>query len=199
MANKGSTYQVVGVFKDGKQVVKYQIQSMENDKTQTVDLEAFAFLVGQGRITNCSGQINNGSLVKRFNCDTKKIPILHINSGEVTNTDAVGNIRNGKTAEDIMNQLNITACIRKGKNIVAYILTNNGGAQSIIARQKVMSLAQEGRIGNARHQYNNNESILKGDNGLKLRQLTTYILGDDDTIRAKDGTAIARKSDILYL
>lgn len=196
MANKGSTYQVVGVHKDGKNIVSYTLQNMENDKTQNVDLEAFAFLVGQGRITNCSGQISNGSLIKRFNCDIKKIPILHINSGEITNiaTDA-----KGKTAEEIMNQLNIVACIRSGRNIVAYILSNNGGAQSLIARKKVMALAQEGRIGNARHQYSNGESVLKGVNGLRLRDLKTLFLGDDDMIRNGDGVVIAKKHDILYL
>lgn len=195
MANKGSIYQVVGVFKDGKQIVSYQIQSITSDKTQSVDLEAFAFLVGQGRITNCSGQINNGTLVKRFSSDLKKIPILHINSGAITNAD--GSIK-GKSAEDIMNMLNIVACVRSGKNIIAYLLENNAGAQTFIARNKVLSLAKDGRIANVRHQFNNDESILKGENGFKLRDLYTYILDDNGCIRNKDGVAVAKQSEILY-
>ncbi len=196
MANKGSTYQVVGMFKNGKVITHYKIQNIEDDKAQTVDDEAFAFLVGQGRITNCSGQISNGKLIKRFSCDIKKIPILHTNSGIVTN---ISESEKGKSAEDIMNQLKLVACIRYGKNIIAYVVGNNGGAVSIIARKKVISLAQEGRILNIRHQYSNGESILKGENGLKLRELVTYTLGDDDIIRNKDNVPVSNKSDILYL
>ena len=170
MGARRTQYQIVGRYMDGKEVTGYHLQSLETGKTGRYSKEQVAYLVGREQITNCSGQIYQDKLLLRgVGCSLEDLPVQQ-EDGSLRRTSAVGHIRKGTSNQDAMTQLNIVGSIVRGRNVLGYVLQNAGGGQTKVDRNKLLELAKEGRIGNARVQMYQGRYILKGV-GVDLSQL----------------------------
>jgi hypothetical protein len=164
MGAKRVEYQLVGRYLDGKNVVGYQIQSLESGKSGRYSKDALAYLVGRGQVTNCTGGIyKDDFLLRGVGIQIDDLPVVNAD-GAISRTDNIGKVRRGTSAEDALTQLMIVATIKNGRNVVGYRLRNAGGGEANAERNKVLALAKEGRIGNARVQMYNGKIILKGVN-----------------------------------
>lgn len=161
MANR-IEYQIVGRYMDGKEVTGYHLQSLNSGKSGKYTREQVAYLVGRGQVTNCTGQIYQDKLLLRgVGMSIESLPVQQENGG-LSRTDNIGKVRKGTTAADAMTQLMIVGCIKNGRETIGYVLQNSGGAQKRFSRQNVLTLASQGRIGNARIQNYNGRTILRG-------------------------------------
>ena len=157
-------YQIVARWMDGKKVIGYQLLCLDNMKRYRRSKEQVVFLVGRGQITNCTGQLyNDGVLLRGKGVDLEQLPKFQAN-GELTNTENLGRIRRGTSAEDAVNQLIIVGRVKNGRSVSAYVLQNVGGGRAIVTRDEVIERARRGEIGNARVQRYNGELLLKGVN-----------------------------------
>lgn len=162
--NKRTMYQIVGRYMDGKEAVAYQLQSIDSDKSAQFTREQVCYLVGRDQVTNCEGQLYNGKVLLRGkgvnfdNLPTKQI------DGEFKNTESLGRIRKDATAEQVMNQFMLIGTMKQGNNTIGYIVKNAGNATKRLSRAKILELAEQGRIGNARVQRYNGQLLLRGVN-----------------------------------
>jgi hypothetical protein len=155
---------------NGKEVVGYHLQSMDTGKSKRFSKEQVCFLVGNGQVTNCTGQIYQDSVLLRgVGISLESLPVQQEN-GTISRTGNVGKVRRGASAEDVMNQFIIVGSIVKGRNVLGYTIQNAGGGQANVGRDELLQLAKEGKIGNARVQMYNGRLILKGV-GVDLSQL----------------------------
>lgn len=172
MGAKRVEYQIVGRYMDGKEVTAYHLQSIDTGKAGRYSREQVAYLVGRGQVTNCSGQIYQDRVLFRgVGCSLDDLPVQQEN-GELTRHDSIGHIRRGTSSEDAMTQVLLVGRIVSGRNTLAYVVQNAGGGRAQIDRNKLLELAKEGRIGNARVQHYNGKPILKGI-GCNLQELPT--------------------------
>ena len=70
----------------------------------------------------------------------------------------------GKTAQDLVNMIQITARIMDGRRVIGYMVKNYGGQEAKWSRNKVLEFAQNNKIVNAKAQTHNGKIILKGHN-----------------------------------
>ncbi len=153
-------YQIVGRYMSGKEVIGYYIQS-EGNKQKLLTREQIIYLVGRGQITNCTGQIYQDKVLLRgegINLDS--LPIIS-DIGEVKNVDRAPKY---KTAQELVNMVQLTGRILDGRRVVGYVVKNYGGQESKWTRDKVLEFAQNNNIVNARTQVYRGQVILKGHN-----------------------------------
>lgn len=164
MGAKRAEYQIVGRYMDGKEVVAYHLQSLETGKAGRYTREQVAYLVGRGQVTNCEAQIYQDKLLLRGKgISLEELPVQQEN-GCLSRTGNLGKIRRGTNTDDALTQLLIVASIVKGRNVLGYVIQNAGGGQTRVDRMKLLELARDGRIGNARVQMYKGAPILKGVN-----------------------------------
>lgn len=166
-------YQIVGRYMNGKSVTGYHLQCLTNDgKNGKYTKEQVCFLVGRGQITNCSGQLYKDQVLLRGEgISLEDLPVQQ-EDGRMSRTEAVGKVRRGATAADVMTQLLLAKTITHGRNVIGYVVTNAGGGTNNVARAQILELAKAGRIGNARYQESNGKPILRGV-GINLNELPT--------------------------
>lgn len=163
-------YQIVGRYMDGTEVVGYHLQSMETGKAGRYSREQVAYLVGRSQVTNCQGQIYKDKLLLRgIGMSLDDLPVKQENGG-LTRTDNIGKVRSNTSTEDAMTQFMVVKSIVNGRNVIGYTIRNAGGAERNISRNKMIELAQSGRIGNVRFQTSNGKAILRGV-GISLNEL----------------------------
>jgi len=168
---KATEYAIVGRYMDGKEVTGYHLQNAESGKNQRFSREQVAFMVGRKQITNCSGQIYQDKLILRgVGISLDDLPVQQESTGELSRTDNIGKVRKGTSAEDAMNQYIIVASIVNGRDTLGYVIQNAGGATAQINRDKLLALAKESKIGNARVQMYNGKYLLRGV-GCNLNEL----------------------------
>lgn len=162
MANPNNEFQIVGRYLDGKTVTAYHLQSLGSGKAGKYTKEQVAYLIGKELITNCTAQIYKGKLLLRGKgMSLDDLPTKQEN-GELKNTDSIGRIKRGTSAEDAMEQLMIVGALKSGKRTVGYIAQNAGCGTVRLSRKKVLELAEQGKIGNARVQNYNGDKLLRG-------------------------------------
>lgn len=170
MGAKRTQYQIVGRYMDGKEVTAYHLQSLETGKAGKYTKDQVYFLVGRDQITNCEGQLYQDKVLLRGKgMSLEDLPVQQEN-GTVSRTDNIGRIRRGASTDDIMTQMIIVGSLVRGRNVVGYVVQNAGGGQATVNRDELITLAREGRIGNARVQRYQDRLILKGV-GVDLSQL----------------------------
>ena len=164
MAAQRIQYQMVGRYMNGKEVTGYHMQSMETGKAGRYTREQVIYLVGRDQVTNCTGQLYQDKVLLRGRgMNIEDLPVQYEN-GDFKNTENIGKVRRGTSAADAMTQYMITKSITDGRRVVAYEVTNAGGAHKDIPRDDLIRLAGEGRIGNARVQNYNGHVLLRGVN-----------------------------------
>lgn len=158
------SYSIVGRYMNGKEVTGYQIQSTKGE-SKRVTREQLCLLVGRGDITNCTGQVYKKKVIlKGKGININDLPIVDEKNSKVKNTDKIGAIKKGTSNTDAVNQLMIVRKLVSGGKPVGYVLRNAGGAERKVKRDEVVTLAKDGKIGNARVQMYNGKVLLRGKN-----------------------------------
>ena len=199
-------YQIVGRQMAGKEATGYYIQSSEDGREKLLTREQIIYLVGRGQITNCTGQIYQDKVLLRGEgISLESLPVIGDN-GEMRN---LSRVPKGKTAQDLVNMIQITARIRDGRRAIGYMVKNYGGQEAKWSRNKVLEFAQNNKIVNAKAQTHNGKIILKGHNcdltalpeitveQAGLKQKTTETTIDFDTIinNINNYTLVQKRSD----
>lgn len=173
MGAKRVEYQIVGRYMDGKEVTAYHLQSIDTGKAGKYSREQVAYLVGRGQVTNCSGQIYQDRVLFRgVGCSLDDLPVQQ-EDGTLSRLSGVGHVRKGTSNEDAMTQVMLAGRIVRGRNVLGYIVKNAGGATATVNKDRLLELAKNGRIGNARVQNYAGKQILKGVN-CNLQELPIY-------------------------
>lgn len=156
-------YQIVGRQMNGKEVTGYYIESMENNKKAFMTKEQICYLIGRDQITNCTAQlVSDDILLRGKGISLHDLPVIDT-EGHIKNTDNLGKIRKGTSAEDALGQYLIVGTIKSGRNVTDYVLKNAGGGTKTFSREDVISMVKQGKIGNARVQMSNGKEILRSN------------------------------------
>ena len=154
-------YQIVGRQMAGKEATGYYIQSSEDGREKLLTREQIIYLVGRGQITNCTGQIYQDKVLLRGeSISLESLPVIGDN-GAMRN---LSRVPKGKTAQDLVNMIQITARIMDGRRAIGYMVKNYGGQEAKWSRNKVLEFAQNNKIVKAKAQTHNGKIILKGHN-----------------------------------
>lgn len=151
-------YQITGRYTKGKELVGFHLHSISTGKSGKYPKEFVAYLIGKGAITNCEAQIYKGKLLFR---------------GKGIRLDDLPSIDIDGEANSTVEELTIVGALRAGNRIVGYAVQNIGGGLSKYSRAKVIKLAQDGQITNARVQMYHGKPLLRGKDGLNLDTLPT--------------------------
>lgn len=158
-------YQIVGRYMNGKEVTGYHLMNLNTNKNRRYTREQVAFLVGRGQVTNCSGRIYQDKLLlEGIGMSLNDLPVKQEN-GSLSRTDSIGKIRKGTTTAEAMTQVMLTHAIvhdNDTRKVLGYIAVNAGGATINLDKARVLTLAKEGRVGNARVQQYNGKLLLRG-------------------------------------
>ena len=158
---------LIGRCLNGVKVVGYVIMDKNTKIVRVISKEETDYLVMNKAVDNCIGQIYEGKvLLKGLNCKLIDLPNYGLDGRLIT--------KEISQTEKNQAYLSITARIMKGKSTIGYViygLGNSGEAmEKNIEREKVLTLAQEGKLTNARAQKFNNKLLLRGVN-CELAQL----------------------------
>lgn len=164
-------YAIVGRYmNEKKEVIAYELQSIEASKSGRYTREQVAYLVGRGQVTNCEGQIYGDKLLLRgVGMNLNDLPVIYSN-GKSRNMDLAGHQYKDNTTAETLNQVMITKVIRFGRNVIGYEIQNIGGQTKNINREQAISLALQKRIGNA--------IAFKSGDGYMLRAAKGYDLSN---------------------
>lgn len=162
MAAKRIEYQIVGRYKDGKEVTDYHLQSIDSGKSGKFSREIVCYLAGRGQITNCTAQVYKDQVILRGNgMSLDDLPIIN-EDGELKNADGLGRVKKGTSAVDALEMFNIVGIVKSGRTVAGYVLQNAGCGIKKFKRPQVIEMARAGKIGNARVQTSNGREILRG-------------------------------------
>ena len=180
MAAKRIEYQIVGRYKDGKEVTDYHLQSIDTGKSGRFSKELVCYLAGRGQITNCTAQIYKDQVILRGNgMSLDDLPIIN-EDGALKNADGLGKVRKGTSAIEAIEMFNIVGIVKSGRSIAGYVLQNAGCGIKKFKRPQVIEMAKAGKIGNARVQMSNGREILRGID-CKLDELPTEKIGNTES------------------
>lgn len=151
-------YQITGRYTKGKELVGFHLQSIESGKSGKFPKEFVAYLIGKEVVTNCTAQIYKGRLLFR---------------GKGISLDDLPTASFDEDLSTSAEELTIVGALKSGNRTVGYAVQNIGGGLSKYSRAKVIKLAQEGQITNARVQMYQGKPLLRGKGGLNLDTLPT--------------------------
>lgn len=153
-------YIAIGRYTEGVNVLGYVLKELSSGSTALVCRQEVENLAINRLVSNISAQIYGGKIImKGLNCKLS----------ELTNYDSTGNIiskqsKKLENKEDIV----ISARIIEGKSTIGYVVTlrSNGikCGEKRLSRDKVLELARNGYISNARVQMSNSKPVLRGVN-----------------------------------
>lgn len=158
-------FRLVGRYMNGNQVEGYQLVDDETRQARMVTRDQMLFLVGGQRVVNCRGQINGMEVLLRGKgFDMKDLPVLKSDGTLDTrnNAAATGRGLTGADAAMAMQRVIIVEAVVCGRRTVGYITQDTSGNREIMSRNRVLFMAKNGLVGNARVQMNNGSVILRG-------------------------------------
>lgn len=163
-------YKIIGRCLNGVRVEGYVVQDMVNGATTVLNKLETEDLVMRKLVKNCTGQLYNGKVIlKGVNCKLVDLPNFTLDGKPIQKKD--------KTKERKVPSIRIVARIVKGKNTLGYVLyrTDSKGRiqEAKVERSKVIKMAREGKIANARAQRSNDTYVLRGVD-CELAQLPVF-------------------------
>ena len=170
MYNVGAVYEIVGRVVNGTCVSGYLLRDKRDNSVSIVKKSIVEQLALNKQIYNCSAQIYNTIVnLKGINCRLSALPKYNDKGQPIQESPSASP---AKKAGD----LKLIGKIQQGREVKAYIVCSVSDADKkmTISRDKVLVLAQSGRIVNAKSQRNGNTLVLRGDNGFNLSQLKVY-------------------------
>lgn len=177
MANVRNEYVVTGRYMDGTRVVGYHLIGT-NGVSRRYQREEFAFLVGAGKVKDCAGRINDQDVAEEGNnvqfWGTNGLNIQALPQKSVQNPDEVRSV--GRVNPNVNpNQCQLVQLICRDddmKVIVGYVAVTSDGQKAMLKREKVLQMAKNNLIANARLQMANGKPILRSrDPKAKLTDL----------------------------
>lgn len=177
MANVRNEYVVTGRYMDGTRVVGYHLIGT-NGISRRYQREEFAFLVGAGKVKDCAGRINDQDVAEEGNnvqfWGTNGLNIQALPQKSVQNPDEIRSV--GRANPNVNpNQCQLVQLICKDddmKVIVGYVAVTSDGQKAMLKREKVLQMAKNNLIANARLQMANGKPILRSrDPKVKLTDL----------------------------
>lgn len=171
-------YTLTGRYMRGAEVVGYHVISGWG-KQRRLSKDQFIFMLGQCKITNCTGQLYKDSVIVRGinGVNINELPVYDEVSKSVRRFEEVTNVKpmNGEM-DKVLGQVTLVARIMEGRNNIGFEVRNYGGQIGRLERAKILDLADRRLITNAiSHKINKNgeaKRILRGV-GQDLRDLPT--------------------------
>lgn len=174
MANVGCTYQVVGKYKNGREITAYHIKDIKTKKSMRANKDVLAFLIGAGRISNCKVQLNAGKGDVSFfgnGMSLEDLPVMDEKKGELKDGNGVIKIPRGATAQDVMEQYKLVGLVKSGRNTVAYVIQNNGCAVKKVSKEEFTKLAQDKKVSGITTQNYNGKVLIRSKDGFNFKEL----------------------------
>jgi len=168
--NVGAQYEIVGRIQDGVKVTHYVIKDRTDASVRKMEKSIVEQLALNKQIYNCQAQIYEDLVnLKGINC---KISQLQKYDNDLNPIEETEKQKKKKVPRD----LRLVGKVQSGKFISDYIVVNINEPETRvkIPKDTVLQLAQEGRIINAKVQYNNGTLILRGTEREPLSSLTQY-------------------------
>lgn len=155
---KEARYMVIGRYTEGVNILGYMVQDMITGNAGICDRKHVEMMALNKTIENVTAQVYNGKVImKGLNCKLSELPKYDKNGNLI-----VAAQKQPAVTEEII----ITDRIGDGKTITGYVvaLINNGVkcSEARLSRDKVMELARDGKIANARVQMSNGKPVLRG-------------------------------------
>lgn len=160
---KGIKYSVVGRYMTGSTVTGYHLVGDDGSQVQVTKNQLIR-LVDQGVIGNCRVQMyNDNPLLRGKGINLNSLPVYDEKNQSLKRTENLGGVK-PKTSDPnaVFGQLLIKGRIMHGNTCIGYIVQNAGGVEKRLSRAKVIEMATERQIGNARIQKNNDKILLRG-------------------------------------
>lgn len=175
-------YSVVGRYMDGSKVSAYHI--VGDDMSQAkVTKNQLIRLVDQGFITNCRVQMyNDEPLLRGHGINLNALPIYDERRNVFKDGNQVVDV--SKKVNDpakVIGQLALKKRIMCGKSCVGYVVSDKSGAERNVSRTKILELASNKMLANARVQMYNNEPLLRGV-GISLEELPVINVDKDGNV-----------------
>lgn len=169
----GVKYSVVGRYMTGSTVSGYHLLG-DDDSQVSVPKSRLIYLVGQGVVSNCRVQMfNNSPLLRGKGINLQYLPIYDETRKQMKNTQDTNGVKpKNSDPNSVFGQLTVLKRIMCGNACVGYLVQNAAGVQKRLSRGKVIEMATERQIGNARAQKCNDGIILRGV-GIELDKLPT--------------------------
>jgi len=168
--NIGAQYEIIGRIQEGVKVTHYVIKDRTTDTNKKMEKAVVEQLALNKQIYNCQAQIY-GDIVnlKGINCKISKLQKYDNDLNPIIETEKQ---RKKKVPKD----LRLIGKVQNGKFISDYIVASVADPNMTckLPKDTVLQLAQEGRIVNAKVQYNNGTLILRGTERESLSSLTQY-------------------------
>lgn len=163
--NIGAPYEIMGRITEGTTVIAYIVKNRESDDVINISKEDTEQLALNKQIYNCHAQVY-GNLVnlKGINCKLSKLPKYDKDGNELE----VKYRKKRKQADLIL-----TARIVQGRTVVGYRVSKIDNLDDYVhlTRDKVMELAKDGKIINAKVQKSNGKVLLRSNNGYNISKL----------------------------
>lgn len=157
-------YKVVARYMDGVKVIGYGLVDNAGNK-HLLPKDVVENLALSKNIVNCTAQrYKNVIVMKGTNCKLTQLPVIEANSGKVRGADEAAR------KKVIKNQVTLVGRIINGKATIGYVVRTPDSNEKKISRDKVLTLARQGKVSNARAQLYGDKLILRGV-GLELTQL----------------------------
>lgn len=147
MINTNITYSVVGRYMVGSKVSGYHIVGSDGSNKQITKNQLIR-LVYKGCISNCRVQMcNDYPILRGKGIDLGKLPTYNEANQQVKVGDSLINIGD---PNKVFGQLIIKAKLIENGNIVGYMVEDISGTKKKLSTSRVLELALENQIGNAK-------------------------------------------------
>lgn len=174
MSNIGARYKIVGRVMNGTIVKSYVLLDMTNNRLAAIEKEIVEQYALNKQIYNCTAQIYNNIInMKGIDCKLSQLPRY--------NPDCtLADIKNKKekSKDTIKPDIMIVGKIHDGRAITHYVVvcTSEPDRTLKVKKSKVLALAKNNRIINAKSQYNCGELMLRAKNGFSLNNIASYVI-----------------------
>lgn len=191
----GVQYSVVGRYMTGSMVSGYHLLGEDGSQLQ-VSKQQLIRLVDKNIVVNCRVQMyNDNPLLRGKGINLNELPVFDEKKNELKKGTNIGAVR-PKTNDPnaVFGQLLIVKRIMQGNHCVGYVVRNAGGLEKKLSRDKVIAMASQKLIGNARVQKDNDKILLRGV-GESLDALPIIVVTENGNKEAEVKIPRARKVD----
>lgn len=163
LTTNGIKYSVVGRYMKGSTVSGYHLVGDDGSQAQVTKNQLIR-LVDQGFVANCRVQMCNDSpLLRGKGIKLNDLPVYDENKQELKGVSNVGGVKpRTNDPNSVFGQLVIKKRIMYGSSCIGYVVANVANVEKRLSRAKVIELAAERQIGNARIQRDNDKILLRG-------------------------------------
>lgn len=163
LTTNGIKYSVVGRYMRGSTVSGYHLVGDDGSQAQVTKNQLIR-LVDQGFVGNCRVQMCNDSpLLRGKGIKLNDLPVYDENKQKLKGAESINGVKpRTNDPNAVFGQLVIKKRIMYGSSCIGYVVANVANIEKRLSRAKVIELAAERQIGNARIQRDNDKILLRG-------------------------------------